>query len=250
MPAYYKKMRTELKNNLSGFLLVDKSSGHTSFKVIKKIKAIFPRLKVGHAGTLDPLATGLLIIAVGSSTKKISGISSLGKTYDFDMEYGKVTTTDDIEGEVITALDNPNVTIDMIKEKIPEFTGDILQKPPQFSAVKIKGQRAYKLARKGMKVEIKSRPVTVHSLELLKFDMPYARFVAKCSKGTYVRSIARDMGESLGCGACISSIRRLAIGPFLVENALSDNDITEDSVKNNLVSEEEIERIISEYEVS
>jgi tRNA pseudouridine55 synthase len=215
----------ETIHDTGGVILVDKDLQWTSFDVIAKLRNLFKIKKIGHAGTLDPLASGLLIICCGKFTKKINEYQGLDKTYIAKIKIGATTETDDSEKPEQNIKDISFVTDDDIKSACRAFEGKILQIPPKYSAKKVKGQRLYKLARKGMDVEIKPVEVEVHYIKILKIDLPFIDVEIKCSKGTYIRSLARDIGEKLGTGAYLASLRRTAIGDYNVENALTVNDI-------------------------
>lgn len=213
--------------------LVDKPAGFTSFDVIRKLRRITGVKKMGHAGTLDPLATGLLIICTGKKTKEIDQYQAQTKEYEAEIRFGGTTPSYDAEFPPENVKDCSHLTQQMIAEAIPAFTGEIDQMPPVFSALKVEGQAAYKAARKGKTVELKSRRVTVHTFDLLSFtppDLAAARIV--CSKGTYIRSLAHDLGQRLGTGAYLQSLRRTAIGEFRVENAMKIADFEAQFVKN------------------
>jgi tRNA pseudouridine55 synthase len=202
----------------TGFLLVDKPSGVSSAKVIAKIKKNLNLDKIGHAGTLDPLATGLLIVLVGRATKLARFAESGRKIYSGEILLGTKTNTDDIDGQVIEQSDNiPD--LDLVLKTCYGFVGKQIQTPPNVSAVKVNGQRAYDLARQGKDLELKGRSIEVFSFEAKLENKNIIRFRIDCSKGTYIRSIARDIGEKLNCGACIKSLRREYSYPFSVENA-------------------------------
>ncbi|MDD9899990.1 MAG: tRNA pseudouridine(55) synthase TruB [Alphaproteobacteria bacterium] len=204
---------------LHGWLNIDKPMGMTSTQVIGRVRRLTNAQKLGHAGTLDPLATGVLPIALGEGTKTIPYAQDADKIYRFTITWGDERNTDDCEGETTATADARPVEED-IRAIIPQFTGDIEQVPPQFSAVKIDGQRAYALARKGEEVAVQPRIVTVYDLQLLETDTDSAIFEMQCGKGTYVRSIARDMGRILGCYGHISALRRTTVGVFSEEDAI------------------------------
>ncbi|HDZ58819.1 MAG TPA: tRNA pseudouridine(55) synthase TruB [Ignavibacteriales bacterium] len=201
-------------------LLIDKPPQWTSFKVVYKIKKAINIRRVGHTGTLDPLATGLLIILTGKSTKKMLEFQNLDKTYEGIITLGKTSPSMDTETE-ITENDMPE---DLTEEKIlsvrNQFLGEIVQVPPMYSALKVKGQKLYHLARKGKVVKREPRKVYVSKFEIKKIDLPDIHFEIRCSKGTYIRVIANDFGEKLGCGAVLSSLRRTEIGDYNVNDAL------------------------------
>lgn len=201
-------------------LLIDKPPQWTSFKVVYKIKKAINIRRVGHTGTLDPLATGLLIILTGKSTKKMLEFQNLDKTYEGIITLGKTSPSMDTETE-ITENDVPE---DLTEEKIlsvrNQFLGEIVQVPPMYSALKVKGQKLYHLARKGKVVKREPRRVYISKFEIKKIDLPDIHFEIRCSKGTYIRVIANDFGEKLGCGAVLSSLRRTEIGDYNVNDAL------------------------------
>ncbi len=207
--------------DISGWLIIDKPAGMTSTAVVNKVRWALEAKKAGHAGTLDPEATGLLAVALGEATKTVPYVTDAMKAYIFTVRLGQATNTDDSEGEVIAESDL-RPTDDEIKAALGQFVGDIMQVPPKFSAVKIDGQRAYKLARDGEDVEIAARPLWVE--ELVMVDRPDPDHVVlemTCGKGGYVRSIARDLGAALGCYGHVTELRRVWAGPFDVEDAIS-----------------------------
>jgi len=207
--------------DISGWLVVDKPAGITSTAVVNKVRWAFDANKAGHAGTLDPDATGVLAVALGEATKTVPYITDALKAYAFTVRFGQATRTDDAEGDVIATSDlRPGD--DEIKEALHAFVGDIMQVPPQFSAVKIDGERAYKRARDGEEMEIAARPLFVDELTLLdRPDPDHAELMLVCGKGGYVRSIARDLGEALGCLGHVLRLRRVWSGPFDAEDGLS-----------------------------
>ena len=200
--------------DLSGWLVVDKPSGITSTAVVNKVRWAMNAKKAGHAGTLDPEATGVLAVALGEATKTVPYITDALKAYVFTIRLGQATNTDDAEGEVIAESDlRPDD--DAIKAALGAFVGDVMQVPPQFSAVKVDGQRAYKKAREGEEMELAARPLWVEELLLVdRIDADHAVLEMTCGKGGYVRSIARDLGDALGCKAHVKSLRRVWSGPF------------------------------------
>ncbi len=211
--------------DISGWLVVDKPAGMTSTAVVNKVRWALQARKAGHAGTLDPEATGVLAVALGEATKTVPYITDALKAYAFTMRLGQATNTDDAEGEVI-AKSEARPDDAMIKAALGQFVGDIMQVPPKFSAVKIDGQRAYKLARGGEKVELAARPLWVE--ELVLTDRPDADHVTLemvCGKGGYVRAIARDLGEVLGCYGHVVRLRRIWSGPFALADGLSLDEI-------------------------
>ncbi|WP_065333624.1 tRNA pseudouridine(55) synthase TruB [Tritonibacter mobilis] len=207
--------------DISGWLVVDKPAGLTSTAVVNKVRWAFDAKKAGHAGTLDPEATGVLAVALGEATKTVPFITDAMKAYTFTVTLGAATNTDDAEGEVIaTSAERPSD--EEIKEALLGFIGEIQQVPPKFSAVKVDGQRAYKLARDGEEVELSSRPLWVEELVMLdRPDTDHVMLEMTCGKGGYVRSIARDLGEKLGCFGHVQELRRIWSGPFDAEDGVT-----------------------------
>lgn len=201
---------------ISGWLILDKPVDFGSTEAVSKIKWLFNAQKAGHAGTLDPLASGMLPIALGDATKTVPYVMDGRKIYEFTVTWGEERSTDDLEGEV-TQTSDQRPSEEAIRTLLPSYTGTISQIPPQFSAIKIAGERAYDLARDGETVEIPSREVEVHRLTLLKCEVDKAHFEVECGKGTYVRSLARDFGRDLGCYGHISTLRRSYVAPFAEE---------------------------------
>ena len=202
------------KNKVDGWVVLDKPLGMGSTKAVGRVRWLFAAAKAGHGGTLDPLASGVLPIALGEATKTVPFVMDGRKVYRFTVRWGEERDTDDAEGRVVnSSADRPSE--DAIRALLPQFTGTIEQVPPRYSAVKIEGERAYDLARDGEVVELASRPVDIHRLSLVSVPDPdHALFEAECGKGTYVRSLARDMGRVLGCCGHVSALRRVSVGPF------------------------------------
>ena len=213
-------------------LLIDKPLNWTSFQVVNKIrwelknKFGIKKLKVGHAGTLDPLATGLLLVCTGKMTKKISEIQALVKEYTGTFTLGATTPSYDLETPIDGTFPIDHLDDNALKEVINQFTGVVDQYPPVFSAIKKDGKRLYEYARKGEEIKIKSRQVEILAFELTKIKLPTIDFYVKCSKGTYIRSLANDYGKALGSGAHLSSLRRTAIGLHRIEDAYTIEQIT------------------------
>jgi tRNA pseudouridine55 synthase len=202
------------KHDVHGWLVLDKPVGMTSTHAVSVIKHLFTARRAGHAGTLDPLASGCLPIALGEATKTVPFVVDGRKTYRFTIRWGEERDTDDAEGQVVARSDT-RPDRDAIEQLLPRFTGNIEQVPPRFSAVKLEGERAYDLARDGERVELAPRIVTVHGLELVEIPDPdHAILTAECGKGTYIRSLARDLGRELGAFGHVSSLRRGRVGPF------------------------------------
>ena len=210
-------------------ILLDKPLDWTSFQAVNKLKYklksefnLPKKFKIGHAGTLDPRATGLLIICTGKFTKIIPEIQDAPKEYFTEIKIGVQTESYDTEKPEILQQDISEITETQIKETLEKFLGEIDQKPPIFSAIKIEGNRAYDLARAGKEVEMKSRKTTITYIENIEIDLPFVRFTVGCSKGTYIRSLAHDIGQELGVGAYLTNLRRTKIGDYLLENASTD----------------------------
>lgn len=211
--------------------LINKPYQWTSFDVVKKVRNALKIKKVGHAGTLDPLATGLLIVCAGKKTKSIESYMAQEKEYTGVFVLGKTTESFDLEKEVIDVADPSHLTLEVVKSAVKQLTGDILQIPPMHSAIKVDGKRVYESARKGEEVKMDPRPVTVSEFEVVKFENPEVHFRIVCSKGTYIRSLARDLGEILETGAYMSSLARTRIGEFKLEDAFELMDLVE-KIKN------------------
>jgi tRNA pseudouridine55 synthase len=191
----------------------------TSFAVVRLIRQWTKCRKVGHAGTLDPMATGLLIVCTGKATRRVGEFVAFDKTYDAVVELGRSTDTDDAEGIVIENHDVPDWTADRVFPVLNEFTGEIKQIPPMFSAIKQNGKRLYKLARRGIEVEREARHVRIHEISRVEWNRPRLSFRVRCTKGTYIRALARDLGRRLGTGGLLAELRRVEIGSFRVEEA-------------------------------
>lgn len=204
---------------LDGGLLVDKPPGMTSHDVVDVLRRRFKLKKVGHAGTLDPNATGLLIMMLGKGTKLSERLMGADKTYEGVIRFGITTDSQDIDGKVTAEREVPELTVDQLNDMANSFQGDQMQKPPMVSAVKKDGVPLYKLARKGVEVEREARLVHVYSFRILSYDQPDATFRMKCTKGTYVRTLASDLGDKIGCGAMLAALRRTRSGDLDVADA-------------------------------
>ena len=210
-----------------GWLILDKPYGMTSTQAVGKVRFLFNAEKAGHGGTLDPLASGLLPIALGEATKTVSYAMDGRKVYRFTACWGEERTTDDLEGEV-SATSDRRPSGKEIELMLPRFTGEIMQAPPAFSAIKVDGERAYDLARAGEAVELAERPILIEALRLVDVpDRDHATFEVTCGKGTYIRSLARDMGRALGTAAHVTMLRRVAVGPFTEDHMISLENLTE-----------------------
>jgi len=219
-----------MREMTDGIILIDKPAGMSSFGVVARVRRQLTekaghRVKVGHTGTLDPFATGLMILVVGKECKNAGNYSKLDKTYEATIRLGKTSSTGDPEGE-ITAVSDTEPTRQAVLEALNGFTGEITQRPPAFSAIKINGQRAYKLARKGETVEIPTRTVTIHTLELLDYTYPDIKIRTHVSSGTYIRSLAEDIGKKLGTGAYCAELRRTTVADWSVDDADTSYDLS------------------------
>lgn len=210
-----------------GVLLIDKPAGITSHDVVDRVRRKLRMKKVGHAGTLDPAATGLMIVLVGKATKLSQYLMGLDKVYEGVVHLGQTTDTQDGEGDVLEERPVPELTVDDLKAVMKEFEGDQYQTPPMYSAKKINGVPLYKLARKGKEVEREARVIRIKSFELDAFTSPDLEFTVACSKGTYIRTLAHDFGEKLGCGAYLRDLRRTEIGDFEIEDSLELGEFEE-----------------------
>ncbi len=205
---------------MNGVLLLDKPTGMTSHDVVDRVRRVAQIRRVGHTGTLDPSATGLLILCVGEATRLSEFLTGMDKVYEGEMLFGTITDSYDLDGTVVEARPVPaDLSREAIQAACSAMTGDILQVPPMVSALKVGGQRLYKLARKGEVIEREPRPVTVHEFDILDFDSPRARFRVRCTRGTYARSLVHDVGLALNCGATLSALRRTSVGRHSVQNA-------------------------------
>ena len=199
---------------MNGLLVVDKPPGVTSFDVVRQVRRLTGTRRVGHAGTLDPMATGVLLVAIGWTTRLVEYLMAGEKTYLATMRLGCTTDSQDATGQVLAERPWQHVDRSMLPDVLARFSGEISQLPPMFSALKKDGQPLYKLARQGLEVPRAPRAVQIHSLTVATFAPPDVTFTVRCSKGTYVRTLCHDIGELLGCGACMTALRRLACGPF------------------------------------
>ena len=213
-----------------GFFNINKPSGKTSRWVVDQIQRLVRPAKVGHAGTLDPLASGVLVVAVGPATRLIDYVQQMPKQYRAEFRLGCTSDTEDVDG-IVTQLANARVPSRAeIDAAVPHFTGEILQTPPAFSALKIAGRRAYDLARKGEPVVLQPRPVVIHQLSIVNYDYPLLELEIECSSGTYVRSLGRDLAIHLGTGAVMSALVRTAIGSFRLANAIDVSHISRENI--------------------
>lgn len=224
---------------MNGILLVDKPAGWTSHDVVAKVRSILrqatgEKIKIGHVGTLDPAATGLLVLVLGAYTKRAGELSKLDKTYVSEVTLGKTSPTGDGEGE-ISAQSTRQPSLSEIDQVLASFVGKIEQKPPAYSAIKVAGQRAYKLARAGKIPQLEPRQITIYEISNVNYSYPQLSFTAKVSSGTYMRSLAIDIGEKLGTGAYLSALCRTSIADYRLQNALEISDLTEAAVRTRLI---------------
>lgn len=239
--------RKTKKRNISGVFLLNKPLGLSSNQALQKVRWLYGAEKGGHTGSLDPLATGLLPICLGEATKFSQYLLAADKRYDFSIELGKVTSTGDKEGEVVSEKSVPELTQDAIQAVIDTLTGDILQTPPMFSALKHKGQPLYKLARQGIEIDRAKRPVTVLSFEVKSMELPFVHLSVHCTKGTYVRSLAVDIGEKLGCGAYVTKLHRTSIGSIFGGRMMELADLESIAVDNGFIQRDALLEPISDF---
>ena len=204
---------------MNGIVIVDKPAGWTSQDVTARLRRVFGTRRIGHGGTLDPMATGVLPVFVGRATRGVEFFEHAEKSYEAILRLGVTTDTEDITGTVLERRE-VNVTREALEAALERFRGEILQVPPMYSALKVDGQKLCDLARKGKEVERRPRPITIHELTLLDFTWETARLRVRCSKGTYIRTLCKDIGETLGCGGCMESLRRIAAGEYTIAEAV------------------------------
>ena len=215
---------------LDGAILVDKPAGPTSHDVVDNVRKQFAIKKAGHAGTLDPAATGLLLVLLGRGTKLSERLMSDDKVYSGVMKFGETTNSYDADGELVASLPVPPMTLEELNSTADTFLGDLMQTPPMVSAVKKDGVPLYKLARKGVEVERKPRLIHIYSFRFTNYEEPFGSFRVACTKGTYVRTLAHDLGQKLGCGAHLATLRRIVSGKFDVQDAIQYEDLLHLSV--------------------
>ncbi|MGB0263667.1 MAG: tRNA pseudouridine(55) synthase TruB [Opitutales bacterium] len=218
-----------MSDDPEGILLVDKPQGITSHDVVDRVRRIYRMKKVGHAGTLDPMATGLMLILVGKATKVSQYLMSMDKEYTGTLRLGQVTDSQDADGAVIEEQPVPELTEAQVREQMQGFLGDQYQTPPMYSAKKVNGQPLYKLARKGKTVPREPRVIHISHFEMTGMQLPELSFVVGCSKGAYIRTIAHDLGAKIGCGAHLNVLRRTAVGKFRIETAATLEELNEAS---------------------
>ena len=204
---------------MNGIVIIDKPQEWTSNDVVSRLRRVFNTRRIGHGGTLDPMATGVLPVFVGRATRGVEFFEHAEKTYETVLRFGLTTDTEDTTGKTLTEQE-VSLTEAEVLAVLPRFRGEILQVPPMYSALKVNGQKLYDLARKGREVERQPRPITIHELELLSFDGQNARLRVRCSKGTYIRTLCKDIGEALGCGGCMAELRRVQAGEYTLEGSV------------------------------
>jgi tRNA pseudouridine55 synthase len=221
---------------MTGILNIDKPAGTTSARVVGRVKRLLPKgTKIGHAGTLDPFATGVLLLLVGRATKWCEAMMDRPKSYETTVRLGANTATDDLESQAVPhPAVAPPPTIEQIETAVRKFVGPIVQMPPAFSALKVGGRRAYDLARDGKRVELKPRSVMVYRLTVVEYAWPHLKLSVDCGRGFYVRSLARELGDSLGVGGYLTALRRTRVGPFTVDNAIGVENISAENLSDSL----------------
>lgn len=225
---------------MDGILIINKPAGPTSYDIVDQIKKITRTKKVGHAGTLDPFAEGVLIVLINQATKLQTKFMEMPKTYVGTLKLGEISSTYDVEGNKTqnTRYNNQiNPNIQTIQDAIKTFIGEIEQVPPIHSAIKVNGQRAYKLAWKGEKPELKSRKIKIYDIKILEYKYPHLRIEVNCGRGTYIRSLAHDIGQKLGCGAYLEKLTRTKIGKFSIEDSIKINELNSQNWTKKIISD-------------
>lgn len=212
---------------IHGVINIHKEKGYTSHDVVAKLRGIVGQKKIGHTGTLDPDATGVLPVCLGKATKLCDMLTDKNKTYETVMLLGKVTDTQDISGNVLCENSTDKLDEESVKKAILSFVGDYMQVPPMYSALKVNGKKLYELAREGVEVERKARPVTILEIQIKEINLPRVRMEVSCSKGTYIRTLCHDIGEKLGCGACMEELIRTRVSRFKLEDSLTLSQVQE-----------------------
>lgn len=233
---------------MDGVIVIRKEKGFTSHDVVAKLRGILHMKKIGHTGTLDPDAEGVLPVALGKATRLVDMITDKEKTYEAVMRLGVVTDTQDMSGTVLSQTTELSVTEEEICTVVSSFVGDYMQVPPMYSALKVNGKKLYELAREGKTVERKPRPVHFYEIEILDISFPLVRFRVTCSKGTYIRTLCHDIGEKLGCGAAMESLLRTKVGRFTLDDAITlaqtEEAVQEGTIESKILG---IEEILAEY---
>ncbi|MFH0834527.1 MAG: tRNA pseudouridine(55) synthase TruB [Patescibacteria group bacterium] len=215
---------------MDGFIAINKPKGITSHDAVAFARRRLKIRKIGHAGTLDPMATGVLILGIGAATRLLEYVQNTEKEYEAEITFGATSTTDDAEGEIAPFPDAKKISRDEFEKILPEFVGTIHQIPPKFSAIKIAGESAHRLARRGEEVKLKSREVEIHEIKVRNFDFPKCEISVRCGSGTYIRSLARDLGARIECGAHLSKLTRTRVGDFTLNKALPLKSIRSDKI--------------------
>lgn len=218
-----------------GLLNINKPSGITSRDVVNRVQRLVRGVKIGHAGTLDPLATGVLVVALGSATRLVEYVQRMPKTYLGTFLLGRTSDTEDIDGQVVELEGPPQPTVAELEAVLSRFLGTIQQLPPAYSALKVQGRRAYELARRGDAVELLPRPIEVHRLTIVRYAYPELELEVCCGSGTYVRSLGRDVAQAVGTGAVMSALVRMAVGDFRIEEACTLDELTADTIESRLL---------------
>ena len=233
---------------MDGVIVIRKEKGFTSHDVVAKLRGILHMKKIGHTGTLDPDAEGVLPVALGKATRLVDMITDKEKTYEAVMRLGVVTDTQDMSGTVLSQTEDISVTEEELRTVIGSFVGDYMQVPPMYSALKVNGKKLYELAREGKTVERKARPVHFYEIEILDIDFPLVRFCVTCSKGTYIRTLCHDIGEKLGCGAAMETLLRTQVGRFTLDDAITlaqaEEAVQAGEIESKVAG---IEQILAEY---
>lgn len=220
---------------MNGVINVYKPSGITSFDVVRTIKRLSKTKKVGHTGTLDPMASGVLPVCIGNATKIVDYIMQNHKVYKATLKLGVTTDTYDREGKILSESELNNISDKDIEEVIKGFIGDVEQMPPMYSALKVNGKRLYELARKGIEIERQKRKITIYDINIENIDIPYVEFTVKCSKGTYIRSLCYDIGDVLKVGGAMWDLERVETGTFSIENSIALEDLNEENIENFII---------------
>lgn len=233
---------------MDGVIVIRKEKGFTSHDVVAKLRGILHMKKIGHTGTLDPDAEGVLPVALGKATRLVDMITDKEKTYEAVMRLGVVTDTQDMSGTVLSQTEDISVTEEELRTVIGSFVGDYMQVPPMYSALKVNGKKLYELAREGKTVERKARPVHFYEIEILDINLPLVRFCVTCSKGTYIRTLCHDIGEKLGCGAAMETLLRTKVGRFTLDDAITlaqaEEAVQAGEIESKVAG---IEQILAEY---
>lgn len=221
---------------MDGILIINKPTGPTSHDIVDRIRKITRIRKVGHAGTLDPFAEGILIILVGNATKLQSKFMDMAKTYIGTLKLGETSSTYDVEGNIKNQMSNVKIDENLLQTTVKTFIGEIEQVPPIHSAIKVNGERAYKLAWQGIKPDLKPRKIKIYNIRIINYEYPRLEIEVDCSRGTYIRSLAHDIGQKLGCGAYLEKLTRIKIGKFNIENSIKIDELNFKNWTNKIIS--------------